>query len=73
MLLSGKYSGVLAELFYGLRSTWPYSTHLMIEVLNSGRGKVLYLYIQFGIQEIVTAIFPFESMERILVWIMLKI
>lgn len=72
-VLSGTYSGVLDELFYGLQSKRPYSTHHMIKVLNSGRGKVLYVNIQFGIQEIVTAISPFKSMERTLVWIMLKI
>lgn len=70
---SGKYSGVLAELFCVLRSEQPYSTHLRIDILNSGWEKVLYLNTQLGIQEIVTALLPFKSMERILVWIMLKI
>lgn len=74
MCAVSKYSGPLAELFYGLQSKRPYLTHHMIKVFNSGRGKVLYLNIQSAIQEIVNAIFfPFKSMERTLVGIMLKI
>lgn len=56
-VLSGKYSGVLAELFCVLQSKQPYSTHLMIDVLNSGWEKVILIpslgfksYFLFGIQ-----------------------
>lgn len=39
----------------------------MIKVLNSGRRKVPYLNIRFGIQEILIVMLPFKSMERTLV------
>lgn len=45
----------------------------MIKVLNAGREKVLFLNIQFWIQEITNVNFPFKSMERTLVQIMINI